>query len=322
MHIGRLWKFYFMLPYPNQRQLWINFKSPLIWDVFAVNTYMTISILFFFVGLIPDLATARDRCNDWRKYLYTALALGWRGTSEQWRHHARAVLHLSGLATPLVLSVHSVVSWDFAMSLVPGWHTTIFAPYFVAGAIFSGIAMVITLMVPVRAAFGLHRQIRAEHFDNMGKFVVLTSTIVAYAYAVEYFMAWYSANPFEQMSFWHRAFGDYWWATWIMIICNVVVPLPLWIKSVRLHIPTVGVISILINLGMWFERFVIITTGLAHEYEPAAWGYYTPGLVELTILAGSFAWFLMFFLIFLRLFPIVAMYEVKELYYHDREGAH
>jgi molybdopterin-containing oxidoreductase family membrane subunit len=318
MHIGRLWKFYFMIPYPNQRQLWTNFKSPLEWDVFAVNTYMTISILFFAVGLLPDIAAARDRCTDWRRHLYTALALGWRGTAEQWHHWHRAVLHLSGLATPLVLSVHSVVSWDFAMSLVPGWHTTIFAPYFVAGAIFSGIAMVITLMVPVRHAFGLQGVIRAEHFDNMGKFLVLTSTIVAYAYGVEYFMAWYSANPFEQMSFWHRAFGDYWWATWIMITCNVVVPLPLWIKRVRLHVPTVWVISLFVNLGMWFERYVIIVTGLSHEYEPAAWGYYTPGWPEIAILVGSFAWFLMWFLIFLRLFPMVAISEVKELYYEER----
>ena len=319
IHIGRLWKFYYMLPYPNQRQLWVNFKSPLEWDVFAVNTYMTISILFFFVGLIPDLATARDRCTDWRKYLYTALALGWRGTSEQWRHHARAVLHLSGLATPLVLSVHSVVSWDFAMSLVPGWHTTIFAPYFVAGAIFSGIAMVITLMVPVRKVFGLESVIRPEHFDNMGKFLLLTSCIVGYSYGVEYFMAWYSGNVFEQQSFWFRAFGDYWWASWIMIICNVIVPLPLWFKRARLSVVTMWIISIFVNIGMWFERFVIITTGLSHEYDPSAWGYYTPGLAEITILIGSFAWFFMWFLIALRLIPMVAISEVKELYYEDRE---
>jgi Ni/Fe-hydrogenase subunit HybB-like protein len=321
IHIGRLWKFYFMLPYPNQRGLWTNFKSPLEWDVFAVGTYTTISILFFFVGLIPDIAAARDRVTDWRRYVYQILALGWRGTSEQWRAHSRAVLHLSGLATPLVLSVHSVVSWDFAMSVVPGWHTTIFAPYFVAGAIFSGMAMVITVLVPVRKAFGLEAYIRSEHFDNMGKFIVLTSTIVGYAYGVEYFMAWYSANPYEQMSFWHRAFGDYWWATFIMIFCNVVVPLPLWIKAVRLNIPVVWVITLFINLGMWFERYVIIMTGLAHEYVPSAWGYYHPSLTELTILAASFGFFLMFFLIFLRVFPVIAIQEVKELHWHHRPGA-
>jgi molybdopterin-containing oxidoreductase family membrane subunit len=323
IHIGRLWKFYFMLPYPNQRQLWVNFRSPLEWDVFAVQTYMIISILFFYVGLIPDIAAARDRCKDWRRFVYTILALGWTGTSEQWRHHARAVLHLSGLATPLVLSVHSVVSWDFAVSLVPGWHTTIFAPYFVAGAIFSGIGMVITLVVPVRKAFHLEALIRAEHFDNMGKFLVLTSTIVAYAYCVEFFMAWYSANPFEQGSFWHRAFGDYWWATWIMIICNVVIPLPLWIKKVRLNVPAIWIISIFVNIGMWFERYVIITTGLSHDYDPAAWGYYTPSIVEITILVASFAWFLMWFLLFLRMFPVIAIQEVKEIYYQGHEeGAH
>ncbi len=320
IHIGRLWKFYFMLPYPNQRGLWVNFKSPLMWDVFAVGTYTTISILFLIVGLIPDIAAARDRIPDWRRHLYNVLSFGWRGTGEQWRHHARAVLHLSGLATPLVLSVHSVVSWDFAVSLVPGWHTTIFAPYFVAGAIFSGIAMVITVLVPVRASFGLHAVIRAEHFDNMGKFIVLTSTIVGYAYATEFFMAWYSTNAFEQAAFWHRAFGDYWWATWIMITCNVIVPLPLWIKRVRLNVTWMWITSIFINIGMWFERYVIITTGLSHEYSPAAWGYYTPSWVEMTILAASFSFFMMFFLIFLRMFPIVAVQEVKETYY-ENEGA-
>jgi Ni/Fe-hydrogenase subunit HybB-like protein len=322
IHIGRQWKFYFMLPYPNQRGLWTNFKSPLEWDVFAVSTYTTASILFFYVGLIPDIAAARDRSTDWRKYLYAALSLGWRGTSEQWRGHSRAVLHLSGLCTPLVLSVHSVVSWDFAMSLVPGWHTTIFAPYFVAGAIFSGMAMVMTVLIPVRRAFGLEGYIRAVHFDNMGKFIVLTSTVVGYSYAVEYFMAWYSANPYEQSSFWHRAFGHYWWATWIMIICNVVVPLPLWIKAVRVNIPVMWVISIFINIGMWFERFVIIMTGLSHEYSPASWGYYTPSWVELTILVGSFAFFLMFFLIFLRMLPVIAIQEVKELHYHEFHHHH
>ena len=210
-----------MIPYPNQRGLWTNFKSPLEWDVFAVSTYITISIVFFFVGLIPDLAAARDRVRDWRRYLYRALCAGLARHREQWRHSARAVLHLSGLSTPLVLSVHSVVSWDFAMSLVPGWHTTIFAPYFVAGAIFSGMAMVITVLVPVRKAFHLEAYMRNEHFDNMGKLILLTSTIVGYSYGMEYFMAWYSANPYEQMSFWYRAFGYHWSATWIMISCNV-----------------------------------------------------------------------------------------------------
>ncbi len=322
IHIGRLWKFYFMIPYPNQRGLWVNFKSPLVWDLFAINTYMIISILFFVVGLIPDIGAARDRVRDWRRHLYRVLALGWKGSSEQWRHHSRAVLHLSGLATPLVLSVHSVVSWDFATSLVPGWHTTIFAPYFVAGAIFSGIAMVITLLVPVRKAFGLERYLTPSHFDNMGKLILLTSSIVGYSYGMEFFSAWYSANPFEQGSFWHRGFGYHWTSTWIMIICNVVVPLPLWLKRVRENVSVMWVISIFINIGMWFERYVIITTGLSHEYDPAAWGNYVPSVVELTILAASFALFLTMFLIFLRLFPVIAIQEVKELHYHETEGAH
>ncbi len=316
IHIGRLWKFYFMIPYPNQRGLWVNFKSPLVWDLFAINTYMLISILFFAVGLIPDIAAARDRVRDWRRHVYRVLALGWKGSSQQWRHHARAVLHLSGLATPLVLSVHSVVSWDFATSLVPGWHTTIFAPYFVAGAIFSGLAMVITLLVPVRKAFGLERYLTPSHFDNMGKLILLTSSIVGYSYGMEFFSAWYSANPYEQGSFWHRGFGYHWTSTWIMIICNVVAPLPLWVKKLRESASVMWVISIFINVGMWFERYVIITTGLSHEYDPAAWGYYVPSVVELTILAASFALFLTMFLIFLRLFPVIAIQEVKELHYH------
>ena len=320
IHIGRVWKFYFMIPYPNQRGLWVNFKSPLIWDLFAINTYMIISILFFAVGLIPDIGAARDRVRDWRRHLYRVLAMGWKGSSQQWRHHARAVLHLSGLATPLVLSVHSVVSWDFATSLVPGWHTTIFAPYFVAGAIFSGIAMVITLLVPVRKAFGLERYLTASHFDNMGKLILLTSSIVGYSYGMEFFSAWYSANPFEQGSFWHRSFGYQWTSTWIMLICNVVVPLPLWVKKVRENPWVMWVISIFINVGMWFERYVIITTGLSHEYDPAAWGYYVPSVVELTILAASFALFLTMFLIFLRMFPVISIQEVKELHYHELAG--
>jgi len=322
LHLGRAWRFYFILPYPNQRGLWTNFKSPLMWDVFAINTYMLISILFFIVGLIPDIGAARDRVRDWRRHLYRVLALGWRGSADQWRAHSRAVLHLSGLATPLVLSVHSVVSWDFATSLVPGWHTTIFAPYFVAGAIFSGIAMVITILVPVRQAFGLQAYLRDEHFDNMGKLILLTSSIVGYAYGMEYFMAWYSANPYEQMSFWFRGFGHYWWATWIMITCNVISPLPLWFKKVRTNLAVMWIISLFINVGMWFERYVIITTSLSHEYDPAAWGYYTPSWVEMTVLVASFCIVFFLFMIFLRMFPVIAIQEVKELQYERQGGAH
>jgi molybdopterin-containing oxidoreductase family membrane subunit len=319
VHVGRLWKSYFILPYPNQRGLWVNFKSPLVWDTFAISTYATVSILFLYIGLVPDLAIARDRAKGWRKLLYTALALGWQGTSRQWKSHNRTVLHLSGLATPLVLSVHSVVSWDFAMSIVPGWHATIFAPYFVAGAIFSGFAMVLTVMIPTRRIFGLERYITDYHFDNMGKFILLTSLIVGYSYVSEYFIAWYSGSEPEQASFWYRAFGPYWISAWVMIICNAFVPQILWFKKARLHLPTLFTVSVLVNVGMWFERYVIIISGLSREYDPAAWNTYTPAAAELAILTGSFAFFGMFFLIFIKLFPVVAIAEMKELVIHEKE---
>jgi molybdopterin-containing oxidoreductase family membrane subunit len=324
IHVGRMWKSYFILPYPNQRGLWVNFKSPLMWDTFAVSTYATISIVFFYIGLIPDLAIARDRATGWRKFLYTALALGWQGTSRQWKSHSRAVLHLSGLATPLVLSVHSVVSWDFAVSIVPGWHATIFAPYFVAGAIFSGFAMVLTVLIPVRRIYGLEAYITEYHFDMMARFILLTSLIVGYAYATEYFVAWYSGVEFEKTSFWLRAFGPYWISTWIMIICNGVIPQIFWWKQARTHVPTLFVVATFINIGMWFERYVIIITGLSREYDPAVWGVYTPSFVELGILAGSFGFFCTLFLIFLKLFPVIAIAEVKELAIHEKAhgGAH
>ncbi len=321
IHVGRLWKSYFILPYPNQRGLWVNFKSPLLWDTVAISTYGTISAVFLYVGLIPDIAIARDRASGWRKPLYTVLALGWQGTSRQWKSHRRTVLHLSGLATPLVLSVHSVVSWDFAMTLVPGWHATIFGPYFVAGAIFSGFAMVLTVMIPVRRIYGLERYITDYHFDQMSRFLLLTSSIVGYAYFCEYFMAWYSGVEAEQTSFWLRAFGPYWISTWVMIICNAVLPHLLWFKKLRTNVPFIFVLSILVNVGMWFERYVIIITGLSREYDPAVWGIYTPSWYELIILAGSFGFFAMFFLIFLKLFPVIAIAEVKELEIHQNAHA-
>ncbi len=326
IHVGRIWKAYFILPYPNQRGLWVNFRSPLEWDTFAISTYATTSIVFLFIGLIPDIAIARDRYAGWRKLLYTGLALGWQGTARQWKAHSRSVLHLSGLATPLVLSVHSVVSWDFAMSIVPGWHATIFAPYFVAGAIFSGFAMVLTVMIPVRRVFGLEEYITNYHFENMARLILLTSLIVGYAYVTEYFVAWYSGVEAEQSAFWFRAFGPYWFSTWTMITCNVVFPQLFWFKRLRTHVPTLFVVSTFVNIGMWFERYVIIITSLGREYDPAVWGIYTPTWAELTIFAGSFAFFAMLFLIFMKLLPVVAIYEVKELAIHERahaaEGAH
>jgi len=321
IHAGRLWKLYFMLPYPNQRGIWVNFKSPLVWDVFAISTYATISVVFLYIGLIPDLAIARDRATGWRKLLYGALALGWQGTTRQWKSHTRSVLHLSGLATPLVLSVHSVVSWDFAMSIVPGWHATIFAPYFVAGAIFSGMAMVLTVMIPVRRIYHLERYITDYHFDNMGKFLLFTSMIVSYAYITEYFIAWYSGVEAEQSAFWLRAFGPYWFSTWVMITCNGIIPQLLWWKKVRTHIPTLFVIATFVNIGMWFERYVIIITGLSREYDPAVWGVYTPNWVELSLLAGGFAFFAMLFILFLKFFPVIAISEIKELAIHRKAHA-
>ena len=318
IHIGRLWKFYFLLPYPNQRGLWVNFKSPLLWDVFAINTYMTISIVFFYVGLIPDIAIARDRSTGVKKVVYSILSLGWQGSSGQWKAHNRTVLHLSGLATPLVLSVHSVVSWDFAMSIIPGWHATIFAPYFVAGAIFGGFAMVLTVMIPVRRIFGLEEYLTDYHFDNMSRFILFTSWIVGYAYGMEYFIAWYSGVEAEQTSFWLRAFGPYWLSTWIMIFCNCIAPQILWFSKLRTHIPTLFVLSVIINIGMWFERYVIIITSLSRDFIPAAWGLYIPSPAELSILAGSFCWFSMFFLLFIKFFPIIAITEVKELAIHEK----
>jgi len=318
IHVGRIWKAYFILPYPNQRALWVNFKSPLLWDTFAISTYATISIVFLYIGMVPDLAIARDRSTGWRRVLYAVLSLGWQGTSREWKSHSRTVLHLSGLATPLVLSVHSVVSWDFAMAIVPGWHATIFGPYFVAGAIFSGFAMVLTMMIPVRRIFGLEGYITPYHLENMSRFLLLTSLIVGYAYAAEYFIAWYSQVEPEQTSFWYRAFGPYWISTWVMILSNAVAPQLLWFKRLRTSVPFLFVLSIVVNIGMWFERYVIIISGLSREYDPAVWGIYTPSWPEMTIVAGSFAWFSMFFLIFIKLFPVVAIAEVKELDIHAR----
>ncbi len=313
IHVGRLWYAYWLIPYPNQRMLWVNFKSPLIWDLFAIGTYLIVSSCFLILGLIPDVAAVRDKATGWRKKLYTITALNWRGTDQQWRHYTRAYLYLAALATPLVLSVHSVVSWDFAMSIVPGWHTTIFAPYFVAGAIYSGVALVITLLVPLRKVFRVDKYITTDHFENLAKLLLLTGMIVAYAYVAEYFLAWYSGSEFERASFWNRAFGDYWWATWTMIICNGFLPLLLWFKKVRRSIPALFVLSLFVNLGMWFERFVIIVVSLSFEYEPYAMGHYTPSWVEWAILAGSFAWFFMWFLLFAKNFPTVSITEVKEV---------
>ncbi len=312
LHLGRAWFAYWVGPYPNIRGLWANFRSPLVWDIFAISTYLTVSATFLVMGLIPDVAAIRDQATGWRRKVYGIVSLGWRNSNNEWRHFMRMYLFLAALSTPLVLSVHSVVSWDFAMGIVPGWHATIFAPYFVAGAIFSGCGMVITILVPLRKAFQLERYIQIRHFENLAKLCLLTSSIVGYAYFTEYFIAWYSGNPFERASFYNRAFGPYWWATWTMIVCNVFIPLLLWSKRIRTNLTWLFVISIFINIGMWFERFVIITTSLSHEFEPWQWAYYTPNWVEMAIVIGSFCWFSMWFMLFIKFFPSVAIAEVKE----------
>jgi len=314
IHLGRPWNFYWLFPYPNQRELWVNFKSPLVWDVFAVSTYLTVSALFFFIGMIPDIAAIRDRVTEApRKIIYSILSLGWKGSNWEWLHYSRAYLFFAAFATPLVLSVHSVVSWDFAMSNLPGWHTTIFAPYFVAGAIFSGLGMVIMLTIPIRKIFHLEDYITLDNYDGMAKLIMLTSGIIGYAYAAEFFMAWYSGNPAEWGQFYYRITGEYAIFYWIMIICNVVIPLPLWFKSVRRNLKILFIMSIFINIGMWFERFNIIVISLSHGFDPAAWGIYKPSWVEVGITVGSFAWFFMFFLMFLKTLPAVSIAEMKEL---------
>jgi len=314
LHTGRPWFDYYMFPYPNQMLMWPNFKSPLIWDVFAVSTYLTISLIFWYVGLIPDLATIRDRsAHPVRRAIYGFLALGWRGSNRHWQHYERAYLIFAGISTPLVLSVHSVVSFDFATSVVPGWHTTIFPPYFVAGAVFSGFALVLTLMVVTRTVFKMYDLVTIKHLELMNKIMLLTGTLVGYAYAMEFFIAWYSGNPYEWYVFRYNrlAGGSLWWAYWAMISCNVLVPQLFWSKRLRTSIPVMFIASILINIGMWFERFVIIATSLFQDFLPSAWGYFSPTAVDILMYAGSIGFFFTLFLLFIRWIPMIAIAEVK-----------
>jgi Ni/Fe-hydrogenase subunit HybB-like protein len=312
IHIGRVWLAYWLFPYPNQMEMWPNFRSPLLWDVFAVSTYATVSLLFWYVGMIPDLATLRDRATSKvRHTVYGIFALGWRGSHRHWHRYEYAYLILAALATPLVISVHSVVSFDFAVAQLPGWHTTIFPPYFVAGAIFSGFAMVVTLMIPARRYFGLREIMTRRHIDNMVKIILVTGSIVGYAYAMEFFIAWYSGNPYESFAFVNRAFGPYAWAYWTMITCNVVVPQFFWFKKIRSNLLIVWILCIFVNIGMWFERFVITVTSLSRDFLPANWGYYAPTFVDVLTFIGSFGLFFTMFLLFCRYLPMVAMAEVK-----------
>ena len=313
IHLGRVWLVYWILPYPNQRNLWPNFQSPLVFDVVAISTYLTVSFLFWYTGMLPDLATIRDRSTGLKNRIYGFFSLGWRGSNFFWKNYGTAYLLFAALATPLVISVHSVVSWDFALGIVPGWHSTIFAPYFVAGAIHSGLAMVLVLLIPMRKIFRFENLITIEVLENIGKTIILTGLIVGYSYAVEHFMAWYGGGKAEEAQYMWRMTGYYSWCFWMMIICNAVVPIFLFFKRIRTSLPALFSIGILVNIGMWFERLVIIAGSEAHEYDPYSWGVYPyPSIVEWGILLGSFSLFFFLFLLFAKFLPTIAITEVKE----------
>jgi molybdopterin-containing oxidoreductase family membrane subunit len=313
IHMGRPWLAYWMAPYPNTRgSLWINFRSPLIWDFFAISTYFLISLAFWYVGLLPDLATARDRARPgWRRGVLGFFSLGWNGSYRTWHRYEMVYLLLAGLATPLVVSVHSIVSTDFATAVLPGWHATIFPPYFVAGAIFSGMAMVLTLMLIARKVMHLEAYVTVRHVDAMCKIVLAMSGLVALAYATEFFTALYSGNPYEHYAFLNRALGPLAWGYWLMVGCNVLVPQLLWLRRVRTCLPAVFVLSLFVNVGMWFERFIIIVTSLERDFLPSSWALYTPTLVEIATLLGSFGLFFTCFLLFCRFLPMIAIAEIK-----------
>lgn len=312
LHMGRLPLAFFVFPYPNTRDLWVNFNSPLLWDVFAISTYFTVSLLFWYMGLIPDIASIRDRLKDGiKKKIYGFLSFGWSGSARHWSRHESMSLILAGLAAPLVLSVHSIVSMDFATSVIPGWHTTIFPPYFVAGAVFSGFAMVLTLMIITRKALHLENYITVGHVESMNKVIIATGSIVGIAYLTELFMAWYSGVVYERFAFVNRAFGPYWWAYWIMMTCNVITPQLFWFKKIRRNLAATFVISIFVNIGMWFERFVIIVTSLHRDFLPSSWAMYSPTWVEVGVYLGTFGLFFTLFFLFIRFFPVVAIAEVK-----------
>ena len=320
IHMGRPWMGFWVIPYPNFRgPLWINFRSPLVWDMFAISVYFLTSLTFWYVGLIPDLATIRDRTTSkFRKIIFGTLSLGWTGSNKIWSRYETVYLLLAGLATPLVVSVHTIVSWDFATSVIPGWHTTILPPYFVAGAVFSGFAMVLTLMIIVRRVFHFQDYITLHHIESMCKIIIVTGGLVGLAYMTEFFVAMYSGNEYERFALINRAFGPYRWAYWTMVCCNVMIPQFLWRKRIRTNIALVFVISILINVGMWFERFVIIMISLSRDYLPSSWSSYSPTSIEIATLIGSFGLFFTLFLLFARFLPMIAMGEVKSVLGYGR----
>ena len=325
IHLGRPWLAFWFVPYPNQRgPLWINFRSPLTWDVFAISTYFLVSLLFWYVGMLPDLAILRDRAKrGFRKFFYGTLSLGWRGTARNWSHFEMVYLLLAALSFPLVLSVHSIVSFDFAAAGLPGWHTTIFPPYFVAGAIFSGFGMVVTLMCLIRAFVPQFKDyITLNHMEAMNKIIMLTGMMVGYAYASEFFMAWYSGSSFEQYAFINRAFGPYAWSYWIMVSCNVIVPQIFWMKKMRRSIKVMFVVSLLVNVGMWFERYVIVVTSLHRDFLPTNWGLFKMTFFDFGVLFGSFGMFLTLFLLYIRTLPAISIAEIKPVLSVGREEEH
>jgi molybdopterin-containing oxidoreductase family membrane subunit len=314
LHLGRPWLAYWLFPYPNSMTIWPQFRSPLMWDVFAVSTYATVSLLFWFIGLIPDLATLRDRSQSRvGRVIYGMLAMGWRGSARHWHRYETAYLLLAGLATPLVVSVHTVVSFDFAIAIVPGWHTPIFPPYFVAGAIYSGFAMVLTLAIPIRAAYGLEDFITLRHLQNMAKVMLVTGLIVAYGYLTEAFIAWYSADKFEMFVPYNRATGPYWWAYSMLILCNILTPQLLWFKRVRINVPLLFCIALVINCGMWLERFVIVVTSLHRDFLPSAWGMYQPTFWDWSTFLGTLGLFVALLFLFLRFLPMISIFEMRTI---------
>ena len=312
VHVGRVWFDWWLFPIPTYQGLWPQFRSPLMWDVFAVSTYFTVSVLFWYVGLIPDLATMRDRAKTKvKQFIYGFFALGWTGSNRHWSNYEKAYLILAGLSTPLVLSVHSIVSLDFAVSQLPGWHTTIFPPYFVAGAVFSGFGMVLTLLIPLRSMCHLEDIITKRHIDVMCKVTLATGCIVSYAYVMEFIIAWYSGSAMEKFHFMNRALGPRWWGWVMMMSCNMIVPQLFWFKKVRQNLVLVFIMSIFINIGMWFERFVIVVVGLYREFLPSNWGYFKPTWVDICTYLGTFGLFFTCFLLFMRFLPMIAISEVK-----------
>ena len=316
LHMGRPWLgFYWALPLPNTfGSLWVNFNSPLLWDVFAISTYFSVSLVFWYIGLIPDFATIRDRAkNKISKAIYGALSFGWTGGAKTWSHYETVSLVLAGLATPLVLSVHTIVSFDFATSVIPGWHTTIFPPYFVAGAIFSGFAMVLTLLLVTRKVYKLEDYITIQHIELMNIIIIVTGSIVGIAYITEFFIAWYSGVEAEQYAFINRATGPYWWAYWSMMTCNVISPQLFWFKKIRTNLAATFIISIIVNIGMWFERFVIIVTSLHRDFLPSSWAMFYPTMYDIGVYVFTFGLFFTAFFLFAKFFPVINMAEVKSI---------